>query len=310
PKKAAIFCMRADLKSESGDKSGSLNDYNECILLNPANAAGLKHRAAIHYSLGQFQFAIDDYSKALRYSPRDWTLFGGRGLALLSLQKRDSAMSDFRRVIASAPKEVGPYEQIAHIYFARFNNAHPLTDKEVSDLNNIVASAGDLGSRDHIVYYFRGIFGRYRWPVSQDPIADYSTAIRLKPDFWPAYLERGRDMCDKADLKARSDLPISNVAKADIERDRRLVASLRRRGIIDLTVVLAHWPNNADAYYLRGQCRKSAGDAGGQADIESAKKLDPAYARDFWSDFRAKCGKDSKCKKAWDQLEAEINKKK
>jgi tetratricopeptide (TPR) repeat protein len=274
PKKASVFCLRAFLENELGNQPSALSDYSLCLIMNPANGEGLKERGELYLALSHFQPAADDFSKAMRLNSRDWKLYDDRGRAYIGLRDFRAAMADFSRGMQLAPNQVGLYEQSAHIYFALFNNNHPLGKAEIDSLKSVVEVAANLGSKDHIIYYFLGLYGDDTSLNRADTISAFSKSIRIKPDFWPAYFERAKVSCDEAG--SMELLPMKYTTRSEIDSAHKAAEAYYTSGISDFDKIIAHDPTNADAYDERGQCRLNAGDANGKTDIAHAKVLAPA----------------------------------
>ena len=127
-------------------------------------------------------------------------------------------------------------------------------------------------------------------PTSQgDPreaLADYTEAIRLKPDIDIAYGARGRIHYEMGDLtRALADYDEAIRLKPGnaitLGARGRIYADLGQydRALADYTEVIRLKPESAEAHYRRGQTRYISGDnAGAVVDFTEAIRLDPTHA--------------------------------
>jgi tetratricopeptide (TPR) repeat protein len=136
------------------------------------------------------------------------------------------------------------------------------------------------------VYYNRGY--AYEMKKQYDlAIADYSQAIKRKPDFTIAYANRGYDyaMKEKYDDAIRDfDQALKLNPKSGFSLIHRGNAYAKKgqyqRAIQDYDAVLVLAPKTASAFYGRGLAKIQLGDkAGGEADIARAKSFDSKIGR-------------------------------
>ena len=141
--------------------------------------------------------------------------------------------------------------------------------------NGTVPAFGD-------VYYNRG--SAYETKKQYDlAIADFSQAIKRKPDFGVAYENRGhvfgmtgkyddaiKDFDQALKLNPKSGFALGSRANAYTKKGQY------QRAIQDYDAVLVLAPKTASAFYGRGTAKIQLGDkSGGEADIARAKQLNP-----------------------------------
>src|SRR6185369_866099 len=72
----------------------SIVHYTTAISQNPKNVINYENRGTAKYCLGQFQNAMDDFSKALELAPNDTAAYIGRGKVEFAMRKYDEAFAD------------------------------------------------------------------------------------------------------------------------------------------------------------------------------------------------------------------------
>jgi tetratricopeptide (TPR) repeat protein len=142
----------------------------------------------------------------------------------------------------------------AEEYFNRGNERYDAGDYAGADAD--YSEAIRLKPDDALAYNNRGIARQAQGDLG-GALADYEQALRLKPDFADAYNNRGAARADQGDLAG---------ALADYNEALRLK------------------PDYADAYYNRGNARQAQGDlAGASADYEQALRLKPDFASAYYN---------------------------
>lgn len=153
---------------------------------------------------------------------------------------------------------------------------------------NAIIKAGRATPHDLAVAYNNRGGAFYYGGQPERAIEDYNQAIKLDPDFAHAYnnrcwagavlgqTEQAVDDCSRV-------LRLYNIANTF---ENRAFAYLKMgqfdRAIADYeTGLRLDPPNKADFLYGRGVARIKKGDAGGQADVDAAKALDPKIVERF-----------------------------
>jgi len=155
-------------------------------------------------------------------------------------------------------------------------------DRKIASCTAIVQSGQETAENVAVAYYDRGTAYDDKDQLER-AIADYSAAIRIKPDYASAYRNRGGDYGQTG----RYDNAIADLNRAialdpnqaDAYSNRGFAyyyKSLYDRAIQDETQAIQLAPNDAISYYIRGLAKQKAGDrAGGDADIAAARKINP-----------------------------------
>ena len=201
PAFALAFGKRGRLYVRLGRPDAALEDFTRAIELNPRSFLDYSCRGDLWFAQGRSDRAISDYSRALRINPGLTRTFNNRGTAYLRRGMYDLAFSDFHRAIESDPRKAhaAAYLNRGLIYAHRGEYEAALADLDEAVRKN---------PEDPMAWFHRG---RVRWmrerpgtrrvsgPETPRPLGDaamravddLSRSIDLRPDYTPAYVERG-----------------------------------------------------------------------------------------------------------------------
>jgi tetratricopeptide (TPR) repeat protein len=201
-------------------------------------AAAFINRGNVYAAARDIDRALADYSKAIELDPNEAKAFSNRGAAYQAEGEIERAFADYDEAIRLNPNGA-----------AAFNNRG-------------------------IAYQAQGDLDR--------AIADYGEAIRLNPKNAFAFNNRGRAYAMKKDYDraiAECDQAIALDPGAQSFNNRGNVYLDKGdpdRAIADYTEAIRLKPNYAPALFWRGKAKQLKGDnAGADADIAAAKKIDP-----------------------------------
>ncbi len=129
-----------------GQWDKAIEDYTKGIEINPKYTAAYTYRGVAYGNLGQWDKAIADYSKAIEIDPKYTVAYYNRGVAYSNLGQWDKAIAGYSKAIEIDPESAS-------------------------------------------VYYNRGVaYGNLeQWDKA---IADYSRAIEINPNLTEAYSNR------------------------------------------------------------------------------------------------------------------------
>jgi tetratricopeptide (TPR) repeat protein len=136
-------------------------------------------RGSAYSSLGKYEAAINDYTKALQYKSDSVSAYYNRGLAYHNWGQYETAVQDF-----DAALRLGPG---ADTYLVRGISYHKLDEhqKAINDYTKAIQLDPDADK-----YSRRGI-SYHNLDEHQKAINDYTKAIQLDPDYAIAYYNRG-----------------------------------------------------------------------------------------------------------------------
>jgi tetratricopeptide (TPR) repeat protein len=217
-KQANAAFNRANVAVGKGDNQQAIADYSEAIRLKPDYAIAFNNRANVYASLKQYDRAIADYSDYIRLRPNDPDGYNNRANYYEQLGDAQAAQRD--RARAKEPLNEASSSSTPSLTETNHEQANTAFNRA-----NVAVGKGD----------------------NQQAIADYSEAIRLKPDYAIAFNNRAN-----------------------------VYASLKQydRAIIDYSDYIRLRPNDPDGYNNRANCYEKLGDTqAAQRDRARAKEL-------------------------------------
>ena len=96
-------------KYEQGNYQGAIDDWSKAIEINPEFAAAYNNRGYAKYNLNDYQGAIADYDKAIENNPQDEIVYLNRGVAKYNLKDYKGAITDLDQYIEINPHHANPY---------------------------------------------------------------------------------------------------------------------------------------------------------------------------------------------------------
>jgi TonB family protein len=142
----------------------------------------------------EIECSLGACSEAIRLEPKNALAYHCRANVLRVLNKPEAALKDFQIAIQLDPNEPWYYESRSVLYRETGDIAHAL-----EDLNTAIRIAPD-DRRLSTAYAERGKFFQTQRKLDES-IQDYTTAIRLQPDFAWHYASRGDVYFEKGDYQ-------------------------------------------------------------------------------------------------------------
>ena len=155
-------------------------------------------------------------------------------------------------------------------------------DLKIASCTAIVQSGQETAENAAVAYYDRGTAYDDKNQLDR-AIADYSQAIRIKPDYANAFRNRGRAYGRTghydnaiADLDRAIKLDPNDVGAYSNRGFAYYYKGLYDRAIRDENRAIRLAPGDAISYFVRGLAKQKSGDqAGSDADIVKARQLNP-----------------------------------
>ena len=152
------------------------------------------------YEKGNYQGAIENYTKAIESNPDNAFLYNNRGLAYFEVKKYKKAISDYSKAIELKPGYAEVFHNRGLAYFKRggWASTGPF-DKAISDFTKAIELKPDYLD----AYYNRGLsythfLHYYNKPFTEDVIGRFNKAtfdlkkvLELDPDYILAYAGLG-----------------------------------------------------------------------------------------------------------------------
>ena len=180
-KTAEEYFYEAYYKGIKGDYNGAINDYTKSIEHNPNYALAYYNRAIAKNYIKDYYGAISDYTKTIELNPSDAQAYVNRGIAKADLKDYYGAISDYTKIIELNPKYV---------------NAYANRGRAKADLKDYYGAISDYTKAIELdtintdkLYLTRGLIKK-NIKDYYGAISDYNKAIEHNPNFGGAYYLR------------------------------------------------------------------------------------------------------------------------
>ncbi len=288
-----------DRQSAADFAQRSLADFNKAIELEPKNFAYYNGRGNLVLAFGFYKEAVADFEKSISITPNELA-YTNLGLAKFYLNEKD-AIEQINKAIEIAPtfaeafyirgtinRDEGRYKEAildfdAAIKHNKYNEKYYNTRGMLYfRLQDGYAAAADFTEAirqkfNYAMAYFNRAMTYKKYPYSvstdEDPIAkirlqhekmleDLDSAIKYKPNFDAAFVERG--LINSTDMR-------NKITDPDAETINRLKLALA-----DYEQAIKFNPKNAEAYNGRASCNDHLGKKDlALADYSKAIELNP-----------------------------------
>ncbi len=281
PDIARPICNRGYAYSTIGQWNMAVADYSKAIEIDPNYTDAWSNRGGAYGKLGQWDKTIADCSQAIRIDPTYFKGWFNRGDGYENLGQFDNAIADYTKAIGIDPAFAKAYSNrgIAYANLGQWDNA-------ITDCSNAIRI--DPGYAQ--AYYNRGIVyaNLGQW---DKVIADCSMTIEIDPSFVQAYSNRGTaygnlGQVDKAIDDYSRAIGISpNYTKAYTNRAIAYGKSGQwDKAIADYSRVIGLEPNNAGAWYNRGIAYGNLGLwDNAVTDFSKAIGIDPTFTQAYYN---------------------------
>ena len=272
------YCGRGNARRYQGDYTGSWEDFNLAVQLDPINGVAYIGRAlATCFGHQPDANAGADFQQGqnLLIHPQNAIAYVMRGTAKAQLHDNQGAIEDYTTAIELNPRLVLAYNNRGNLR-QHFGDV----DGAISDFTNVLT----INPQSPIAYNNRAIIYTQTGQFSA-AIADYQKAIELQPDFVSVYNNQGNAYCQMGDYPNA----IEQYSQA-VRLDPKFAVAYSNRANIhriqgDLVTALVDYDRAIDldpelviAYYNRGICHRQIGNH--QAAIDNYTQtlsLDPQY---------------------------------
>jgi tetratricopeptide (TPR) repeat protein len=136
-----------EFDAQQGNYEEAIKDYTKAIRYAPRDPMPLASRGYIYQKMGKHDEAIADYSKAIQLDPTDAELYLIRGVAYSLKGQNDEAILDYSKAIAIDPRNGDAYFNRAQSYEAKNMNDQAVEDYKVAARLNHPRAQGVLMGR-------------------------------------------------------------------------------------------------------------------------------------------------------------------
>lgn len=230
------------------DEKDAIEQLNKAIKIAPKFAEAYYVRGTINRDEGRYKEAILDFDEAIRHNQYNAKYYNTRGMLYFRLQDGHMAVADFTRAI----KEKNDYAM------AYYNRAFAYKKFPYS-----VSTDSDDNAIDKIRLQ------------RQKMLEDLNSAIRYKPNFDAAYVERG--LINSTDMRNKSTPDAETIARLNL-------------AFADFEQAIKYNPKNAEAYNGRASVYDDLGKKElALADYSKAIELDPTIATAYMGRMAIYC---------------------
>ncbi len=284
-----LYNSRGVAKVVKGDYDSAVEDFTRALDRRPRYVDAFKNRGRARQEQGDYDKAIADFNQALHLDPKRTDLYNARGSALFDKGEYDRAIADFTKAISLDPKYKNAFVNrgLAFLHTRRIAQA-------IADFDVVVR----LAPNEPVGYVDRAM-ARMDKADFNSAIADYNEAIRLDPKNSGTYTRRGEAWRLQGDFErslADHNKAIElNPAQEDAYNNRALVFKDHGEldnAIADCDEAILLNPTFFLAYANRGLIRRLKGDLSGSLiDLEKAVKLNPrspislTFRGDTWREW-------------------------
>ncbi len=172
---------------EKKDNSTAILYFSECLRLKPDFADCYFYRGQVHHQISQYEKALEDFTQAIKLQPRNVQYYRRRANTNdFYLKRYDAAIADLSEVIKLQPKDAGSYTDRGYVFKSR---------KDYQKAADDFTSAINLESSLTVKKVYYGVRADlYYTNLKNYPaaIADYTEYIKIEPQEWVGYANRGR----------------------------------------------------------------------------------------------------------------------
>lgn len=137
-----------------GEYETAIEDFTRAIEIDPEYALAYSRRGLTYYDLGEYEQAIADYTRAIELDPKDIFYYTDRGNAYRELGEYEQAIADYNRAIEVEPTSGWAYVSRGNIY------------KELGEYEQAIAE--------------------YDYAIELDPTDDWAYSNRADAALWLA----------------------------------------------------------------------------------------------------------------------------
>ncbi len=116
PTQPQPYRLRGNAFKELGDYQAALDDYTRALELAP-EAYWFNRRGLVYEETRQFELAAADYARAIELDPTWAIAYNNRGYIKLNLKDYGGAKADFEKAISLDPSLPTPYVNLAGMYW-------------------------------------------------------------------------------------------------------------------------------------------------------------------------------------------------
>lgn len=180
-----VYLIWAEKARQVGDMD-KVAEYESlaklAVVKNDPNKSELEKKATELADKGNYVQAMQYIDKAINEQPESASLHYQKGTFLLSQNKLDDAVSEFKEAIKLKEDFIDAYVNLAIVYGQK---------QKYNDVISLLDKAENYSTKNAKVYFNRG-YAKALLNNMQGAIIDLTKAIELEPNYAQAYIVRGR----------------------------------------------------------------------------------------------------------------------
>jgi len=282
PKDPFLHYMRGRSYQEKGQDDPAMLDYSKAVEIDPNYALAYRYRGIAHMAKGEYGQAVSDLDKFINKSKqKDIEAYNLRGTAKFKNGKFDWALDDYNKAIELNPKYAEAYNNRGIVHYKLDQQGKALNDflkardlgfdVNIEQLGELVKlrSEGKIPTWEvaEAMLHFDAGIGYYRGAGTKDKaIAEFTKAVELDPNYAAAYIYRGMAY----DINKQYKNSVSDFSKfAELDsKDGELYATrahfYRKKdkygeAVNDFSKAIKYDPKNTENYYWRGNIYTKVG---------------------------------------------------
>ncbi|MDR1112987.1 MAG: tetratricopeptide repeat protein [Bacteroidales bacterium] len=140
-KRAAELLIQGNAYYAKGDYDKAIEDYSKAIDLMPDDVEAYNYRGNAYALKCDYDKAIEDFSKAIELKPNDAEAYNYRGVAYRKKGDYDKAIEDYSKAIELEPDDAGAYYIRGSVYYEKGDH-----DKAIEDYNKSIELKPDYAT--------------------------------------------------------------------------------------------------------------------------------------------------------------------
>lgn len=284
PKYIQAWNNRGLVKLAKADFRSAIDDFNKAVEIDPTYADGFNNRGFAWFKLEIYDKAMQDFDRTLELKPGYVNALNNRGMLNLRIKKHQQAITDFSEAIRNDENNPKHYQNRMNAYTALGMDEKAQADRsriewlvKLRQLNTLVAQApeqpdGYIQRASHLAKAGEHTIALADFEQAIEVSPGKATPLASRAKYW---LEQGEFRKAIEDATRAIQTEFSHPALS-IRGDAYLQQGEYDRAIADYTAAKRLDPAVAQAYYGRALQRRQNGDeAGFNADLNTARQLDP-----------------------------------
>ena len=224
PNDANLYFNRAVAKAEAGDRDGAIRDYSEAIEKNPDHYLAFYNRGIERSEAGDYEGCILDLSRSIDIHPEYIDALYRRGIILCNQGAFDDAIDDLTKALSIDPSCTEVYREraVANSRAGRLNEA-------IDDYSILITH----DSGNCLLHLLRGLCKRRNGDAA-GALTDFDQIVRIAPDNPTGYIEKAEILV--AEQKREEVVHCLESAKELLELSQHKAVDIFRIGYMSVWI--------------------------------------------------------------------------